>query len=153
MPDGQSADAAEVPEPIAQLDLTDLPRPEYQFTPAQVRLMDELGRKMGAVGLVAMVLGALMLLTVVQNVASIGFVAMGALSVVPVAFLLVGAWTRAAGREFHAVAVNPQREVTHLMGALEYQASVFRFASWLFYGLLVLSIVFGVFSLVISRAT
>jgi hypothetical protein len=143
---------AEVPEPIANLDLSDLPKPEFQFTPAQERLMDELGRKMGLVGLVGMVLGALMLLAVLGDVANRGMVAIGALSVVPVVFLLVGAWTRAAGREFHAVANNPQREVTHLMGALEYQARIFRFASWVLFGLLAVTLVFGVFSLVVTRA-
>lgn len=132
-----------VPESIADLDLTDPPRTEFQFTPAQVRLMDALGRKMRAVGLIGIGAGALMLFAVFADVAAHGLVRLGALSVTPILFVLVGAWTRSAGREFHAVAANPNREVTHLMSALEYQERIFRFAVWAL-GILAVLVLLGI---------
>ncbi|MFO0959035.1 MAG: hypothetical protein U0800_16675 [Isosphaeraceae bacterium] len=140
-----------VPGSIDDLDLTDTPRPEFQFTPAQVRLMDGLGRKMQAVGLIGIFAGVLMLFAATTEVATRGLIKFGALSITPLAFLLVGAWTRSAGREFHAVAANPNREVTHLMSALEYQERVFRFATWMLGILAVLVAVGAVLSLASSR--
>lgn len=129
--------------PNARPDADDSPRAEYQFTTAQVRLMDGLGREMRVVANVGMVAGVLMLLAVSTELAVHGPARFGALSLTPIVFLLVAAWTRSAGREFHAVAANPNREITHLIAALEYQERVFRFAVWVL-GILAALLLMGI---------
>lgn len=141
----------DVPETIAGLDLSDQHHHEFEFTPAQQRLMDDLGRKMQMVGLIGVVLGMLMLLALVTDISTLGMARTAALSLVPIVFILVGSWTRGAGHEFHEVAVTEERDLSHLMGALEYQAKIFRFAYWLLIALVALTIIGAIVSFAMSR--
>lgn len=141
----------DIPEAIAEVVKSDeAPRPEFQFTPAQERLMGDLGAKMRLVGLIGIVAGVLMILGLVTDLSIRGLAALTTLSVTPLVFILIGAWTRAAGREFADVAATRQRDVTHLMSALEYQDRIFRFALWLTGALVVLTVLGAIYSVAMS---
>jgi hypothetical protein len=151
VPSSVDSEDESVPETIADLDLTDQPKPEFEFTPGQERLMNDMGRKMEFVGMIGVVLGVLMIVDLTLEAVQLGTVRISVLSLLPLVIIFIGAWTRGAGREYRQVASTHQRDITHLMGALEYQARIFQFAFWLFIALVGLAIVGSIVNLALSR--
>ncbi|WP_152052414.1 hypothetical protein [Tautonia marina] len=144
----------------------------YEFTPEQNTLIGNLAHKMGVVGLLAMIVGilnlisALMLLVfvfqdqipaeVVQQIPEEirgelpptnflwGLAIQSATS--GLIFTLLGVWTRAAAGSFREIVATTGRDVGHLMNAL---GSVYKMYS-LLYALVVIALIFFVVGLALQ---
>lgn len=112
-----------------------MPGNGYEFTGEQNRVIRSLARKMQAVGIFMLVLGALAL---AGFVASLFGTPAGVWIPVAVFFALIGVWTVRAGREFRQVVETEGSDISHLMTALTELKKFYTLNFWLFVVYLVL---------------
>jgi len=92
--------------------------PEYEFSPAQNEIVEDLAKKMRFVGLMGIILGLVSLLGGVAGLFTAKEAA-GVTSVVQgLMLLVVGVWTRSAGSGFQTIVDTRGSDIAHLMNAL-----------------------------------
>jgi len=130
----------EIPPVLDSLDTYSAGPPQYEFTPAQERLIGDLGRKMRFVGSFLLVTGLLALVStfvLIDRPKEPGDTPLRATALFfAICAIVIGLRTRRAGRGFTQIAATERKDITHLMEALAEQRSLFR---WL-YVLLILII-------------
>jgi hypothetical protein len=97
---------------------------QYEFTSEQNKTINELAGAMSVVGTFAFVLGIVyliafvgVLIQVIQGKGDVGVTIVAAVSAL--IYLAVGSWTRNAAFEFRRIVETTNRDIYHLMNALE----------------------------------
>ncbi|WP_165248412.1 hypothetical protein [Paludisphaera soli] len=108
------------------------PRPQYEFNEPENRIIRDLGSKMSFVGLYMVGIGLCFALVTIQRWSryqqmEIGFLFLAML------FMVFGAWTHRAGRDFRQVVDSQGRDVAHLMAALSSLLKCYRLIYMLFF--------------------
>jgi len=98
---------------------------EYEFSPTQNEIIEDLARKMRFVGLMGIILGLVSLLGGVAGLFTAKEAA-GLTSVVQgLMLLVVGVWTRSAAGGFQTIVDTQGSDIANLMGALNHLRRIY----------------------------
>lgn len=101
----------------------DAPRPQYEFTESQNKVIDDLSSAISWVGLPMMILGVVYIIRAVTHFVRVGRdtgeLVLGGLALCgAVFFLMLASWLAKAAESFNRVTATTGYDVTHLMTAL-----------------------------------